>query len=294
MFRKNLKERILVISAMVVLLPPGTSQGTEKAGLIVTLEPDRYYVEHGDVDRSSLNRWWRSSDRVLPNANASNLEFMQVIPHIDGYRIRVQYKPKKILGKNGSSSTIWGTKLPPAQCAAVEQTVLLEGEGFDYGGALPYQTIKLGFGLGGGRYNAGGGGLNPCGWSLRWVVTREYLYGYSYAFGRTSQKFGSNIKTGVRIEPNQEYFLKMKVCLNSAGEADGSYSFFVDNVLVASGSDQVWMDHTQCDLKEFNSSDYAGMSTFYGGTNHELRSWWPDTTQYIQYGRVKYELFDLY
>ena len=258
-------------------------------------------VPMGQVDEPYLNTIFSDPcGNILPISRTSDLSHMEIIGDSTKPIMRVKYDPNTTIGENGSSGTIWSVLHEDSMQACVTQTVLFEGPVFDYGGTQistgnPVENIKVGYGLGGGsQYTSGGAGNNPCGWSLRWTTSQDFFTIYSYAYGRPAGTFGQTYATGVQIVPDTKYELKLEAIMNTDGNPDGELNAWIDGVLVYSANDVIWMDHTQCATSPYNYSRYMGMSTFYGGTNTTNNQWWPDTTQYIQYCDVSYDISGVY
>ena len=237
-------------------------------------------VPFGSVTESMLEGWFTDTNGAA--SYPFGVEDLQNLAIVNGC-MRVRFQPNTNNGQVGSTRTIFTGSIPDSDCYCVEQTIVIPNP-MDYGGSPGQQTIKLGFGIGGGQVITGGGGYNPCGWSFRWILRGNELRGYSYAFGRPqADEFGQDIPTGVTAAPGGSYDLKMKICKNTDGNADGSYELFVNNNLQASDFNVLWMDHTQCSSQSANTMNELIHTSFYGGTNSANQQWWPDGTYTIDF-----------
>lgn len=232
----------------------------------------------GSVTEAMVDSWLSDSNGGSYNHFVESASSMSVV---DGC-LRIRFDPNTASGQVGSSRTITRTAIADSPCYCVEQTITLDNP-FDYGGPPGNQTVKIGWGLGGGSVVTGGDGNDPCGWSFRWILRGNELRGYSYAFGRPAGTFGQDIPTGVIAQPGGTYDLKMKVCMNTFGNADGSYELYINGNLAAVDNNVLWMDHTQCPTESSNTINELLYENFYGGTNSNTQSWWPDSPQFITY-----------
>ena len=245
-------------------------------------------IPFGSVTEAMMESWFTNTDGAT--SIPFGVEDLSNVAIVDGC-MRVRHIPNTTIGETASSRTIFVGNLPDSRCYCAEQTVTLD-DPFDYGGPPGNQTIKIGFGLGGGTDVVGGGGNDPCGYTLRWILRGDEIRGYSYAFGRPAGTFGQDIPTGVTAVPGGTYDLKMRLCVNTDDIPDGAYELFIDGALVASDYNVLWMDHTQCASATSNTLNSIIYNSVYGGTNSATQSWWPDSDQFITYCNPCYTATD--
>lgn len=186
--------------------------------------------------------------------------------------IRITHPAGSLQGVEGLKPQI---PLEPAKKATLEYDVSFEpGFDFNLGGKMP--------GLGGGDANRGGTTPDGDGFSARFMFRENgRLVAYVYDMDKKGN-WGTDIDTGVVMEPGQKYTIRQHVELNSGSNNDGKLQVWVNGQLVIDRQDMRYVNGD--DPK--NNVDTLMFHSYYGGNDAEWAARNESTTTI---GNIRYK-----